>query len=367
MWVLTLGFGAILLAPPNLTPVSTYAGHWFAVALVLVAVLGRRHSRAALAAAGLAGLAGLGFAAWELFRLARGADASDWAFVVGGLIVAGSSLAQLVARLRHEPRFDPVLLAALQLYVGEVAVWVYYLINGAALNYRNYAPETLITPFRVEVPFMALALAAVGLGITRSAPAALDRLGLKTPRWWQLALGLLIAQLFLLGEHPINVLTKLVTPAQYHAIAWVSYTTYSNLPWWAYLTFAIGAGVSEETLFRGAVQPRLGIIATAFLFAVGHVQYGFTPILAGVFVHGIVYGMLRRYLNTTTSIVTHASYDFGAYLAPGPTTYWIVAVLMVAALVVPAMRNRRVIYEVLRAGLRNDWIGMFRWPRWNAG
>ena len=41
----------------------------------------------------------------------------------------------------------------------------------------------------------------------------------------------------------------------------------------------VGAGICEEVLFRGALQPRLGLPATALLFASTHVQYGLSIIL----------------------------------------------------------------------------------------
>ena len=351
LWIPLVALGALVTAPAHLTLVSTYNAHWYAVAIALVAAWGRRHKNGVIASAALSGAGGLGLAVWESYRLVLGANWSDWAFVVGGLIVFGLSVTQIVRSARGRS-WDPLVVAAGQLYLGVVALWIYYWINGAALDYHNYQPTTLVSFLRSSLPFAALALAAVGLGINRNAPAALERLGLVVPAWWQVVLALLMSQLFLLAEPWINVLTFHLTPEQYRQIALVSYSTYASEPWWIYLAFAVIAGVSEEMLFRGAVQPRLGIFATALVFALGHVQYGVTPILAGVFVHGLIYGLLRRYANTTTSIVAHAGYDFGAYMAFGPAAYIAGASVLTATLVIPALRNRQAVWRTLTTEAR---------------
>ena len=46
------------------------------------------------------------------------------------------------------------------------------------------------------------------------------------------------------------------------------------------LTLGLAAGIGEETLFRGALQPRFGLLITSLLFALLHSQYGITPFYA---------------------------------------------------------------------------------------
>jgi uncharacterized protein len=81
------------------------------------------------------------------------------------------------------------------------------------------------------------------------------------------------------------------------------------------LLIGVGAGLGEETLFRGAVQPVFGIPATSFLFASMHVQYGPSLLLGYVFLLSIGLGLLRRYINTTASFLAHASYNTLSILA----------------------------------------------------
>jgi membrane protease YdiL (CAAX protease family) len=75
------------------------------------------------------------------------------------------------------------------------------------------------------------------------------------------------------------------------------------------LLIGVGAGLGEETLFRGAVQPVLGILPTSILFASMHVQYGPSLLLGYVFVLSIGLGLLRRRINTTASFLAHAGYN----------------------------------------------------------
>ena len=75
------------------------------------------------------------------------------------------------------------------------------------------------------------------------------------------------------------------------------------------LTLGIAAALGEETLFRGALQPRFGLVLTALLFALVHGNYGLTVSTLIVFVLGLVLGTLRNRHNTTTAMITHAVYN----------------------------------------------------------
>jgi hypothetical protein len=72
--------------------------------------------------------------------------------------------------------------------------------------------------------------------------------------------------------------------------------------------------VGEEILFRGALQPRLGIGLSAALFAVLHVQYQIPGILM-IFAVGVGLGLVKRRTSTTFTIVVHVVYDLAAFLA----------------------------------------------------
>ena len=67
--------------------------------------------------------------------------------------------------------------------------------------------------------------------------------------------------------------------------------------------------ICEEILFRGALQPRLGLVVTALLFTSIHTQYGISFDTFAVFVLALGLGLFRKYTNTTTTIVCHATYN----------------------------------------------------------
>ena len=85
------------------------------------------------------------------------------------------------------------------------------------------------------------------------------------------------------------------------------------------LTVGLAAGLGEEAFFRGALQPRFGRIATAFLFAIMHGNYGLSIVTVAIFIVGYILGIIRDRYNTTTAMITHAVYNstqaLMAYLA----------------------------------------------------
>jgi membrane protease YdiL (CAAX protease family) len=87
--------------------------------------------------------------------------------------------------------------------------------------------------------------------------------------------------------------------------------------WWELALVSIAAGVGEEVLFRGALQPLAihwfsfwpGFILVAILFGLAHSMTKIYFVLAMVI--GFYFGWLAaRDNNLVTPIVTHAVYDF---------------------------------------------------------
>lgn len=77
------------------------------------------------------------------------------------------------------------------------------------------------------------------------------------------------------------------------------------------LTLGLAAALGEETIFRGALQPRFGLLFTAILFALLHSTYGLTLSTALVFVVGLMLGVVRARTNTSTAMIFHAVYNIG--------------------------------------------------------
>ena len=160
---------------------------------------------------------------------------------------------------------------------------------------------------------IVFALAAVGLWVGRDARAVAERLGLgrmTAGHWGVAALGLLA----IIG---VNAGMEYLERTYFHAL-WLRDQDMvrliaAELSIAATLVLGVSAGVGEEVLVRGALQPRMGLFWASVLFAAGHVQYTWFGILTIVLL-GITLGLVRIRANTTTAIVVHVLYDIYAAL-----------------------------------------------------
>jgi len=162
---------------------------------------------------------------------------------------------------------------------------------------------------------IAIAFIAVGIGFHRSPRAAIERLGLRIPTGRHVAIGLGLVFVAFVISAISSGLVSLLQPDLYDEINenLREMTTEFDTAWGA-LILGIMSGAGEETLFRGAIQPRFGIVFTAIVFALLHAQYGASFVTLGVFGVGILFGLERKYFNTTTAIITHATYNTIAVL-----------------------------------------------------
>jgi uncharacterized protein len=201
--------------------------------------------------------------------------------------------------------------------------------NGVALE-----PIDLILQ---EVPFLLAALFGVGLFIRRSPTAALVRLGLVRPTVWQVLLALAAAGAFYALGNGIDGLGHLLTPGIARKVDAANQRLFGHLgdPV-GIATIALSAGICEEALFRGALQPRLGLLWTALVFAAVHTQYGLSLDAAAVLVLALGLGLLRWVSNTTTTSVCHVAYN--TLVGVGISgTLLLPAVLVEAALIVAGL------------------------------
>src|SRR5450830_2034150 len=95
-----------------------------------------------------------------------------------------------------------------------------------------------------------------------------------------------------------------------------------DLSGWRPLWISLAAGLGEELLFRGALQPHLGIWFTSALFALAHLKaYRIDRIdrttllhLAGLFSAGMALGALAWFLGILTVILFHVAMDVAGLL-----------------------------------------------------
>jgi membrane protease YdiL (CAAX protease family) len=174
------------------------------------------------------------------------------------------------------------------------------------------SPSSIVTN---QLPFLTIAALGVGVGVRRNLRESLDRLGYNPVSFKQLG----IVVLFVGGALALSVVADALfaslQPDLYGRVGEISDILFNprGLSPVSAVLFAVlvgvGAGLGEETLFRGAVQPVLGITLTSVLFASMHVQYGPSLLLIYVFLLSVGLGLLRRHINTTASFLAHAGYN----------------------------------------------------------
>ena len=159
--------------------------------------------------------------------------------------------------------------------------------------------------------FVLLALFGVGLLIRRNGHALSERLGLEPLTGAHIRMGIRWIVFLVLLQWAAGAIWALLDPAQSQLLDNISGELFSGMDTvWEWFVLALTAGLGEEILFRGAVQPVFGIWFTAVLFAVAHVQYGITPITLVVLIIGLVLGHIRNRANTSTAIFVHFGYNF---------------------------------------------------------
>lgn len=170
---------------------------------------------------------------------------------------------------------------------------------------------TLLSLWGQQILTALLAMVGVGWLTRRDWNETLQRLGIvvPTPRQWAIGIGLGLgmvpvvlalgygASLVGLGTDPdVERLTEQLLGPLYQTPFGI-------------LTLGLAAALGEETLFRGAVQPRFGLVVTTLMFALIHSNYGITISTLAVFIVGLVLGWLRLRHNTTTAMAMHATYN----------------------------------------------------------
>jgi membrane protease YdiL (CAAX protease family) len=133
---------------------------------------------------------------------------------------------------------------------------------------------------------------------------------LSRPAWWQVALALAAAGAFFALIQGADRLSHMWTPGVASQVDKTTQHVFGGLndPI-GIAAIALLPGVCEEILFRGALQPRLGLVATAILFTSIHTQYGLSFDALSVLVVALGLGLIRKYTNTTSSGICHVTYN----------------------------------------------------------
>jgi uncharacterized protein len=276
---------------------------------------------------GLAALAFIGFGAL-LFAFADQltTEFDDEAFSARtGLFMIGAGLAiglpllppvrQVISKLIPiNPRSIPDMVGlSIMLAISVMMVWTIELTfdNGNGDFSPAGGPELILQ----AILLVAIAYFAIGGGINRNLTNVRERLGLYMPTSRQVVLSIaLIIPIFIVSALG-GLLTEFFQPGFTDEIDEIMREVTGDLVnIQGALLIGLTAGIGEEILFRGAIQPRYGIMFTSLIFTLIHVQYGFSFVLVGVFLTSIILGIQRNRMNTTCCIITHAAYNFTAVM-----------------------------------------------------
>lgn len=299
------------------------------IGLYVLANFGERNSSARIASliaggalSGLAFLVGLLVAAGHLLVYSAGTERAD-AFRTAELLAVPLMVAGGLGLLYLWPPLQRAVARVLPVRPGSPVVYLTVVLGLLLVSQQIGAQVQPGTPLTIadllaqDIPLLILAFVGVGIFVRRSPREATERLGLIPPRqkrWWLIAVVGIVA--FLAVAYGIERVADKLTPSTQQQVTNATNVLFSrfNNPIGVILLGLMPA-VVEETLFRGALVPRLGIVVTAVLFAALHTQYAITFATLEVFVLGIGLGWLRvRSGSTLPCMVTHAGYNIAVGL-----------------------------------------------------
>lgn len=161
------------------------------------------------------------------------------------------------------------------------------------------------------VGMVVLALTGLGLFTRRSPRQVAERLGLERVTLQQVGVAV-VGMAVLLGlQVAVTMLWQQLDPEGLEGLNAAGNVLFGEFTgFWAALTIGLTAALGEELVFRGALQPRFGLLVTAVMFTIVHSQYGFSPATLLVLIIALVLGWLRRRYNLNVPIMVHFGYNF---------------------------------------------------------
>ncbi len=184
-------------------------------------------------------------------------------------------------------------------------------VEGLA-NSLSASTPSLVDVLLNQALWLLAAAIGVGVGVRRTLPAALARLGLHRSSPGDLAVGALTGIVLIGGLFVFTLVwIALTSPEQFAAQTAASSQLaagFGSLP--SAFLLAIMVGIGEEVFFRGAVQPAFGNVATSIFFILLHTQYTLTPATFALFGASLAFGWLRDRFGTPAAISAHFVFNF---------------------------------------------------------
>lgn len=245
--------------------------------------------------------------------------------ITGGwaMVLSVSKIRQVLARVMPLNYDSPVHTLALVLSVYLIGYMALILSLGDLTELaETAAPASLTLLFVSELLFVVIALFGIGFIIRRRGRELARRLGLQRPEPVQILVGIGLIFLLVVFQFCGALVWSELNPQQSQALEDVNSALLLEFDTvWEWFLLALATGIGEEILFRGALQPVLGLGFTSVLFALVHIQYGFTPVTLFIVLVALVLGVVRRYYSTTITIFIHVGYNFALGMLALLATY----------------------------------------------
>jgi len=197
-----------------------------------------------------------------------------------------------------------------------VILFTVLLVNPLESPSSMYSKSGMIELFLFLLIYSLIAFLAVGFPIRRNFGESMKRLGLHTPSLKQIYIASAFLIFFLLMDWQFTQMMKTYFATAYQAIDEHFTYIYSDISKSVVGVILVGfsAGIGEELIYRGALQPRFGLFLTSFFFASLHMPlYGFTLITLEILLAGLLLGYLRNITNTTCAIFVHSIFDIALF------------------------------------------------------
>lgn len=206
-------------------------------------------------------------------------------------------------------------------------------IAGLAENLTDIGIADLLVNF---VMYVVIALFGVGIFVRRSIPRVIKRLGIRILEkenvllWFRngskhiiigavVGFGMFWVQVGLSAIWQASVSPD--TLAEQSAAAQAMFAAFSGSLWLGFL-LALTAGIGEELLFRGALQPIFGNVIVSIFFVMLHSQYILTPASLIILTVSLVFGFLRNHYTTPSAMMAHFVYNFTPFVLINILTQW---------------------------------------------
>ncbi len=232
------------------------------------------------------------------------------ATAVWGIIVSFRSTRHSLERILPIDPHSPLHTLALMLSGYLAGSVILQVAGGLETLAENLSQVSIWLFLAQQLAFVLLAFLGVGAMMRRDWTAVFQRLGLEriTARQAVESIGWIF--LLVVLQSVGGLVWEAIDPEQIALVEELNELLYRDFGFWHWLALAIGAGVGEEILFRGALQPVLGIWFTSILFAIVHVQYGFlTPATVVLLLLSLILGYIRQRHSTSVAILVHFGYD----------------------------------------------------------